>query len=185
MHITTGGIRYDAEIGRELRRFVTCQQCGGAYTWTAAAVGKGHAFTHFGFDTDTARRDAEDGAVRVAHQAILSEPVRCPTCGWYQDYMVRELKTRKLAGVAGAARLALAAAVPVPLIVARALGRGEIADGFAQAPLLWVVLIGGPVAAVGALLLRRRVVARYAPNAAFPAFPPPRQEEPVDGGGAP
>jgi hypothetical protein len=177
MHIFTG-VRYGTEVERTLRRFVTCQQCRCAYTWTATAVGTGRGFAPLGVDADGARQEATDDAVRAAHGLLLSEPVRCPNCGWYQDYMVRELKRRKLAALAAAAKLALAAAVPVPLIVVRALGRGDLAEGFERQPLLWWCMIGLPVAAAAALLLRRRVVATYDPNSAFPAFPPPRPGEP-------
>ena len=82
-----------ANVFKTLTRRATCEKCGCRYMFAVSASGWGRA-TGTLLDGDRTREEALGYAHLQANLRILSEPVACPDCGWYQKAMVKELRRR-------------------------------------------------------------------------------------------
>jgi hypothetical protein len=76
---------YTASVTKSLTRYVTCDQCGCQFMFSA--TGKGSAAMGSKFTNES--RTVEDMAIMRANSAAQSKLSPCPDCGWYNTTLVK------------------------------------------------------------------------------------------------
>jgi hypothetical protein len=78
-------------------RPVSCEHCKGDFAYLMTRSGQGYARSGVFVDYDVAREGARGGAEVSLEQKMEEDfdPVPCPDCGKYQEYMFRALRERK------------------------------------------------------------------------------------------
>lgn len=174
VHIPTGSHHY-AEVHAAITRRIICEKCECRFHCDLEAAGHGKGYNPLFLAPATAAKEAEEGAYTDAHRKILSEPIRCPNCGWYQQYMVKELKRRRKARSVAVACL-IVAGTPYFLVLIDLLQRG---DPGGRWRLFDTVYVGSYLAAIVCMSILYRRATHYEPNRNYPSLPPPRRGEPI------
>lgn len=165
VHVPIGS-RTVVTVRARVIRDVACERCRTLYIYAADRKAYGQSLNFLWMMGD----DARDAAQQQAHERLDAElakaiePIACPSCGWYQKYMVREARRRRglwLVVVAFLAAL-VGAMVAAVLIGTEA---GEPGSWFSRrlTP-TWIAIAAFFTVAAAALVVRHFTCTRWDPN---------------------
>jgi hypothetical protein len=163
------GVNYTS-IGRDTAiKQVKCEQCDSEYVYQMTRSAQGSGLSLFFADNEGAQERAAQRAQEAVREKLLTscDPVPCPACGWYQQYMVPRARYLRYKWMGTAALSAPLVAI-ILMVVA-----GFLTALHAPTPprvpflavlLAWVLVGLSLTAAPGFLFARSIIRRRYDPN---------------------
>jgi hypothetical protein len=150
------GNKYVAAVQGAVWKFVSCAKCHERYAYLLELQATGEAENLLFMDGDGAARlaqaKAEENLRQKSRNCILMVP--CPSCGFYQEEMAKQLRDEASINPFQIAGAALAALSLVPLLF--------------NIAYIWVLTVVLAVAGLAVLAYGYRVALRYDPNAGDP-----------------
>lgn len=84
---------YTARVQGRVLKLVPCESCNTEYVYILEREGVGAGTSVYGLYDETAQKNAEEGAHESLGEYLANDfdPVPCPTCGHYQNFMFPKL----------------------------------------------------------------------------------------------